>query len=96
MSDDLDPVIRALRSAPPGRDLRTIEPLVWRRLDDEAGWAFFGLSPAHAVAAARASLAAIALISGLAVGAAVGGRAAGPPAELAVFSADALFGPSAT
>lgn len=76
MTHDLDRLARALRDAPPDRDLTTVEPLVWRRLDEEGGWAFFGpaLPPARALAATRVSLSAIILIVGLLAGAAVAGQ----------------------
>jgi hypothetical protein len=94
MSKDLDDLARALRDIPPDRDLEAIEPLVWRRLDDDAGWAFFGLAPGPSLAAARLSFGALALMAGLAAGVALGGEAPGAADELAVFRAAAPFAPS--
>lgn len=97
MSDDPNRVSRALRSTPPDRDLTAVEPLVWRRLDEDAGWAFFGaaLSPQASVAAARVSLGALMLMAGLLAGAVGAGWIGTELNELAVFSTDAPFGPSA-
>lgn len=85
-----------LRAAPADRDLSMVEPLVWRRLDDEAGWTFFGraLSPGTSLAATRASLGAIVLMAGVLTGVFAASLISAEFNELAVFSADAPFGPS--
>jgi monoamine oxidase len=96
MPEKIDELARALREAPADRDLTAVEARVWRRLDDEAGWAFFGaaLSPQASLAAARMSLGAIVLMAALIVGAAAATWGGSEPNELAVFSTDAPFAPT--
>jgi len=93
MTSTIDDLARQLRDIPPERDLSAIELRVWRRLDEELGWNFFGvsLSANAALATVRTSLSATALVAGLIAGATVSAQAHTEPNEFAVFSAQAPF-----
>lgn len=96
MTKTFDELAQALRDVPPDHDLSSLEAQVWRRLDEEAGWAFFGpsISPRASLAAARMSLGALMLMAGLGLGAALAGSVGAEMDELAVFSTQAPFAPS--
>jgi len=93
MTSTIDDVARQLRNLPLERDLSAIEPRVWRRLDEELGWSFFGvsLSPNAALATVRTSLSAAALVAGLIAGASVSTHSHTELDAFAVFSSQAPF-----
>lgn len=91
----LDAKLAALKAASPDRDLRSLEPDVWSRVDDaRAHRPADGLSGAIAIPRqARGAVFGFALAIGFAVGILGAGQSAVVD-DFSVFSADAPFAPS--